>query len=163
MSTHERTALPLAPAVAHASAAAGPIPPLAPTGPHADARGEGTTPRRYTIEIPPRTILLNANDRHDRYKRARIVKNLRTITHQLAVIRRIPRLERAVITGLVHPPDNRDRDPHNWYPTYKACVDGAVDAGVLAKDSAEFLVGSDMQLGEKARVLSFSLLIREVL
>ena len=118
--------------------------------------------REYRIEIPPRTTLLNANDRPNRYERARIVKNLRTIAHQLAVIGRVPRLERAVIIGLVHPPDNRDRDPHNWYPTYKACVDGTVDAGVLVKDSAEFLVGSDMQLGGKARYLSFSLLIREV-
>lgn len=150
---------PQPPAAVPAWAAAGQTPPPAP-GPH-PARGEGAT-RQYTIEIPPRTILLNANDRPDRYKRARIVKNLRTIAHQLAVIRRIPHLGRVEITGFVHPPDNRDRDPHNWWPTYKACVDGIADAGVISKDSSQFLVGSDMRLGPNARYLSFSLLIREV-
>lgn len=145
---------------AAARPAAGHIPPLVPTGPHAEARGEGAL-REFTIEIPPRTLLLNANDRHNPYKRARIVKNLRTIAHQLAVIRRIPHLERVEITGFVHPPDKRDRDPHNWWPTYKACVDGITDAGVITKDSSEYLVGSAMLLGGKARYLSFSLLIRE--
>lgn len=118
--------------------------------------------RAFTIEIPPRTILLNANDRPNHYKRARIVKNLRTIAHQLAVIRRIPHLDRVEITGFVHPPDKRDRDPHNWYPTLKATIDGIRDAGVITNDTSEFLLRTDMQLGEKTRLLSFSLLIREV-
>lgn len=148
-----------APAAAEAwtAAAQTPLPAL---GPH-PARGKGAL-REFTIEIPPRTVLLNANDRPNHYARARIVKNLRTIAHQLAVIRRIPHLDRVEITGFVHPPDNRDRDPHNWYPTYKACVDGIADAGVISKDSSQFLVGSYMLLGPKARHLSFSLLIREV-
>lgn len=118
-------------------------------------------PREFRIEIPPRTVLLNANDRHHHYKRARIVKNLREIACQLAAIRRIPHLERVEITGFVHPPDKRDRDPHNWYPTLKAAIDGIRDAGVITNDTSEFLLRTDMQLGEKARYLSFSLLIRE--
>lgn len=120
--------------------------------------------REFTIAIPPRTVLLNANDRHPHWgPKYRIAQNLKTIAHQLAVIQRIPRLERATITGFVHPPDLHRRDPHNWSDTYKACVDGITAAGVLRDDSAEFLVGSDMLLGEKARYLSFSLLVREVL
>jgi hypothetical protein len=126
-----------------------------------DARGEGAT-RAYTIEIPPRTVLLNANDRPDHFRRARIVKNLRTVAHQLAVIRRIPHLERVEITGFVHPPDGRRRDPHNWYPTLKASIDGIVDSGVILDDSSEIVVRTDMQLGDRARYLSFSLLIQEV-
>lgn len=123
----------------------------------------GAIPREYRIEIPPRTILLNANDRPNHYKRARIVKNLREIACQLARIRRIPHLERVEITGFVHPPDKRDRDAHNWYPTLKATIDGIRDAGVITNDTSEFLLRTDMQMGEKARFLSFSLLIREVL
>lgn len=124
---------------------------------------EAQTPRAYTIQIPPRTILLNANDRPHHMKRARIVRNLRDITRQLAVIRRLPHLERVEIIGFVHPPDSRRRDPHNWYPTLKACIDGTVDAGVISDDDATRLVRTDMQLGAKTRPLSFSLLIREVL
>lgn len=120
------------------------------------------SPRAFTIEIPPRTILLNANDRPNHFARARIVKNLRTIAHQLAVIRRIPHLDRVEITGFVHPPDNRARDPHNWHPTLKAGIDGIRDAGVITDDSSRFVVRTDMLLGAKARFLSFSFEIREL-
>lgn len=34
---------------------------------------------------------------------------------------------------------NRRRDPHNWYPTVKAVVDGLVDAGVFADDDEKHL------------------------
>lgn len=118
--------------------------------------------RTFTIAIPPRTELLSANDRLNRYVAARRVKNLRTIAHQLARIQRIPRLERVQIVGVVHPPNKKRRDPHNWAPTLKACVDGLVDAGVLADDNADVLVRTAFALGEGAQYLSFSLLIREV-
>lgn len=120
-------------------------------------------PREFTIEIPPRTILLNANDRPNHYARARVVRNLRTIAHQLAVIRRIPHLERVEITGFVHPPDARKRDPHNWYPTLKAGIDGIRDAGVITDDSSEYVTDGGVLLGAKARFLSFSFTIRELL
>jgi hypothetical protein len=159
---HDLNPLAQSPAAATTPAAAGRTPPLVPTvTPHGDAaRGEGDL-RQFIIAIPPRTVLLNANDRPNRYARARIVKNLRTIACQLAVIGRIPHLDRVEITGFVHPPDNRDRDPHNWYPTLKATIDGTVDAGVISKDTSAFLIRADMQLGEETRYLSFSLLIRE--
>lgn len=119
--------------------------------------------RTFTVAIPPRTELLSANGRLNRYVAARRVKNLRTVAHQLARIQRIPRLERVEVIGLVHAPnDGRRRDPHNWAPTLKACVDGLVDAGVLADDNADVLVRTAFALGEGAQYLSFSLLIREV-
>ena len=31
------------------------------------------------------------------------------------------------------------RDPHNWYPTVKACVDGLVDAAMFVDDSSEYV------------------------
>lgn len=32
------------------------------------------------------------------------------------------------------------RDPHNWFPTVKACVDGLVDAGLWPDDTSEYVV-----------------------
>jgi crossover junction endodeoxyribonuclease RusA len=144
--------------------AASPTPPPACVGDSTRVRPKKTVqgePGTFTIEIPARTKLLNLNDRPNHYARARTVKNLRTIAHQLAVIRRLPHLERVSITGFVHPPDNRDRDPHNWSPTLKAATDGIVDAGVITDDSSQYLIRTEMLLGAKTRFLTFSLLIRE--
>lgn len=33
----------------------------------------------------------------------------------------------------------RARDPHNWYPTVKAVVDGLVDAGVWPDDNSDWV------------------------
>lgn len=120
-------------------------------------------PREFTIEIPPRTVLLNANDtfKHWAPKHA-VVKNLRTIAQQLATIQRIPRLDRVLITGYLHPPNNIRRDPANWNLTLKACVDGVVSAGVLVDDSSDYVTDGGVQLGAKARYLSFSFTIREL-
>lgn len=35
------------------------------------------------------------------------------------------------------------RDPSNWYPTIKACVDGLVDAGLFSDDSSEHLATTE--------------------
>lgn len=122
-----------------------------------------TGPRTFTIAIPPRTVLLSANHRPGRYEQARTVRNLRTVAHQLAQIGRIPHLDRVEITGRVHPPDDRHRDPHNWALTLKACIDGLVDARVLTDDNSEVLVRTELVLGAPARFLSFSLEIQEAL
>lgn len=37
-------------------------------------------------------------------------------------------------------------DPANWAPTAKACIDGAVDAGIWPDDSSEWVTGPDMRL-----------------
>ena len=36
--------------------------------------------------------------------------------------------------------DRRRRDPHNYTPTMKACIDGLVDAGAWPDDHAGFIV-----------------------
>ena len=61
---------------------------------------------------------------------------------------RVPRLERAHVLAEYQPPDGRRRDPANWYPSFKACIDGLIDAGVLPDDDAAHLDGPDMRLGE---------------
>jgi hypothetical protein len=120
-----------------------------------------TPPRAFTIEIPSRTILLNANDRMHWRRRNDHTQNLRNIAHQLAIIRRIPKLQRATITGFLDTPDDRRRDPANWHPTLKACIDGIVSAGVLPDDSAKYVTDGGIRLGVRTRVLSFSFEIRE--
>ena len=42
--------------------------------------------------------------------------------------------------------DKRRRDPANYYPTIKACIDGFVDAGLLADDDHKHLIGPDMRI-----------------
>jgi Holliday junction resolvase RusA-like endonuclease len=60
---------------------------------------------------------------------------------------RIPTLARAHIVGEFRPPDRRRRDVANLYPSFKAAIDGLVDAAVLVDDDDTHLVGPDMRLG----------------
>lgn len=130
--------------------------------PHSHPAGEANQPRQWVIAIPPGTVLLNLNNRMHWAKQNRIKQNLKNIAHQLAVIQRIPHIERAHVSGLLHQPDRRKRDPHNWALTYKEAVDGIVAAGVLTDDSSEYLIDGGIQDGDPARMLSFSLVITEV-
>lgn len=104
--------------------------------------------RQWRIEFPPGQELLNANDRHHWSKRGRITKQLRSDAHLMARYLKIPRLERARITCLYEPPDTRRRDAGNWYPTFKAQIDGLVDAGVLADDDHTRVDGPHMYISD---------------
>lgn len=120
--------------------------PTSPTAPGPPA-GAVDEPRTWTVELPDRLLLLNANDRlHWRVRRDRTAA-IRTAAWALAKQMKIPLLARAYIVAEYCPTDRRRRDPANWAPTAKAAVDGLVDAGVLPDDSAEYLDGPDMRLG----------------
>jgi hypothetical protein len=125
---------------------------------------EGVTPparpaflaREWRLEMPPDQELLNANDRIHWSRRSRITRQLRSDAHVMARYRRIPRLTRARIDAIYEPPDSRRRDAGNWYPTFKAQIDGLVDAGVLADDDHTHLDGPHMYIGDpfpKGRVV----------
>ncbi len=45
---------------------------------------------------------------------------------------------------------NQRRDPNNWNPTVKACIDGFVDAGIFRDDHASIIEGPDIRLGPLA-------------
>ncbi|GAA0691030.1 hypothetical protein GCM10009548_73580 [Streptomyces malaysiensis subsp. malaysiensis] len=69
---------------------------------------------------------------------------------------RISRLEWIYIRGVYFPATRRVRDPANWYPSFKAAIDGLTEkkrkgqvltVGVLSDDSDEHVVGPDMRLG----------------
>lgn len=119
-------------------------------------------PRRYTVTLPPGLKLLNANQRPHHTKRAEITRDLRTATAiavaqnpalkaDLQAAKPGPLLERAHILGVLHPPTNGRRDPANWYPSFKAAVDGLVDAGLLEDDDHTHVLGPDMRLGPQTK------------
>jgi hypothetical protein len=58
-----------------------------------------------------------------------------------------PVLEHAYVLGVVHPGSRRRLDPANLYPSFKAAIDGLVDAGVLEDDDHTRVVGPDMRIG----------------
>jgi crossover junction endodeoxyribonuclease RusA len=104
--------------------------------------------RSWTLTIPAPVAWLNANDRHDRRRGSPLTKQWRDAAHLYARSAKLPHLGKAHITATLRFRDRRRRDPHNYYPTIKAVIDGLVDYGLLADDSSEYLVGPDVRLGE---------------
>lgn len=119
--------------------------------PSIEAQDQTAPPRSWRIELPPRTVLLNANETMHFRKRAEIVKALRHTGWAMARHYKIPALERAHVFYVFHPDSNvkgkRRRDSGNWSPSAKAAIDGLVDAGVLPDDNHERLLGPDPRMG----------------
>ena len=113
------------------------------------ARPETYLEREWRLAMPPGQELLNANDRLHWAKWNRITQQLRSDAHLMARYLKIPRLARARIDAIYEPPDSRRRDAGNWYPTYKAQIDGLVDAGVLADDDHTRVDGPHMSIGDR--------------
>lgn len=87
--------------------------------------------------------LLTANQRPHWRERWRKTRYLRGVAKDMARARRVPAMERAHVTAWVAWPSRHRRDVHNLMPTFKALVDGLVDAGVLPDDSDAHLIGPD--------------------
>jgi len=49
----------------------------------------------------------------------------------------------SVVTVRIPVRDRRRRDPHNWFPTVKAVIDGLVDAGWWPDDSSEWVTTTE--------------------
>lgn len=98
--------------------------------------------------MPAGIPLLSANGRYHHMQRHRLSRVLRAAAQHKTRAARVPRLLRARIVALYHPPDRRRRDVHNLLPAAKCCVDGLVDAGVLPDDNDDHLIGPDMRRGE---------------
>lgn len=135
------------------------------TTPPVDAdppRAGVTTPRSWRIEFPPQQKLLNANQRLNPYAKNRITQQLRGDAFKLAKHHKVPPLKRARIDAIYEPPDRRKRDAGNYYPTYKAAIDGFVDAGVLPDDDSEHCKGPFMDIGDQFPGGRIVLLITEL-
>lgn len=100
----------------------------------------------YTITVPKIAKYMNANDRPNRWAKAAQTKAWRMQAMECAWMdttkpRTLHGLVR--ITATVHIADKRRREVSNLFPTFKACIDGFVDAGVLADDSDAHVIGPD--------------------
>ncbi|MGW2210151.1 hypothetical protein [Streptomyces sp. NPDC001781] len=118
----------------------------------------GPQPGPFVIALPTGLKLLNSNQRLHRHEQARITAKLRaaameavsecpSLMDALSVTGDQPLFQRAHILGVVHPGSARRADPANLYPSFKAAVDGLVDAGLFEDDDHTRVVGPDMRLG----------------
>jgi hypothetical protein len=132
-----------------------------------------TTPRAFTLTLPTGIPLLNANQRLHHAPRARITDQIRSKTMELCsedpYIRAAlvtagdqPVMRHAYILGIVHPKKLGRFDPPNWYPTFKAMVDGLVDAGMIEDDDHTRVIGPDMRPGAKIPGGRIVLVIQEL-
>jgi crossover junction endodeoxyribonuclease RusA len=92
---------------------------------------------------------LNANQRLFWRVRSERTKAWRKHTAQRAVDMHLPHMQSAYILAELRFSTNARRDPANWAPTAKACVDGLVDAGVFDDDNYRHVTGPDMRIGER--------------
>lgn len=108
---------------------------------------DGAPHPRWTVTVPAPCEFLNANDRRHYRLTGALVRQWREAAGWRARHAKLPRLARAYVLAEFRFATRRRRDPANWYPTVKACIDGFVDVGVLPDDSAHHLIGPDMRLG----------------
>lgn len=94
----------------------------------------GTT---YVINLPYTRPPLTWNDRHNRWKRAEIVRNVRADVGWLARQAGIPSAERIVVQLHYAPGRKGRRDPMNFTATSKPAIDGLVDVGIVPDDDSE--------------------------
>lgn len=130
-----------------------------------------TETQPYVIALPAGLKLINANDRlHYRQKGERTarlraaameaVSECPALMDALAAAKPGPLFQRAHVLGVVHPGSNRRADPANLYPSFKAAVDGLVDAGLFDDDDHTRVVGPDMRLGAVVKRGQLMLVVR---
>lgn len=101
--------------------------------------------------VIPSVCVLNLNQREGHWaSTAKRTRTIRTLS-LMAARGREPFTEPVRIVAYLHFADNRRRDPDNWAPTTKACIDGFVDAGLLADDDHKHVIGPDRRIGERGK------------
>lgn len=103
----------------------------------------------WTVIIPAPAPWLSANQRRDLRRQTPDRRAWRDAGRLHAERVHLPKLDRVHLLAELRFPDNRRRDPHNYYPTLKALVDGLVDYGLVPDDSHQFLVGPDLRYGPR--------------
>ncbi|MGD1219973.1 hypothetical protein AB9Q10_16270 [Streptomyces krungchingensis] len=129
-------------------------------------------PRPYVIELPAGLPLINANKRMHQRDRSKLTAKIRAAAMEavsecpalmdaLAAAKPDVLFPRAHILGLLHPSTHgRRRDPANWYGSFKAAIDGLVDAGLFEDDDHTRVVGPDMRLGSVVKGGQIVLVVR---
>lgn len=98
---------------------------------------------------------ITANQRHHWGKVAHMTKLWREQARAAALRADPPMLEAARIVAVLRFQDSRRRDPANWAPTVKACIDGVITGQhsrdkrlLLPDDDRKHLIGPDLRVGE---------------
>lgn len=91
--------------------------------------------RAWGIELPD-SPMISPNSRAHWSKRAECAQVWRTAARLLAKQAQIPTLERVAVALDHWPKDRRRRDPDRNSLVLKWCLDGIVDAGVIADDDS---------------------------
>jgi crossover junction endodeoxyribonuclease RusA len=91
--------------------------------------------RILRIELPSGMPLLNANDRTHHMTRAKRTAMIRAEAYKAAKAQPFLPFGKVRIRCIYRAPDNRKRDVVNLYPSFKAVIDGIVDAGVIKDDN----------------------------
>lgn len=112
------------------------------------------------ILLPAGIALPNANKKIHYMAEYRQKKAVKDYTWQIVKLCRFRPMLRADITAVIHP-DLRTRrfDPHNWAPSVKAAIDGAVLAGLLPDDSSKYLRSVSFVAGKPVRGWQLELLV----
>lgn len=92
-------------------------------------------------------LLINANDRLHWARRTNLTAALRMLGRSLGQ-QLDPPARRVLVVYTLGMLTRGRRDPSNWHPSAKAWTDGLVDAGVFPDDSAEYVQGPLVGIGE---------------
>jgi crossover junction endodeoxyribonuclease RusA len=107
-------------------------------------------PRILRIELPSGLPLLNANDRLHYRERSKRTEKLRSEAYKAAKAQPFMPFTKVRLRCIFRAPDKRRRDVANLYPSFKACIDGLVDAGVLPDDNDRYVTEVCLVRGEDA-------------
>lgn len=116
---------------------------------------------RHAISLPAGLPLLNSNQRIHYYRAAKITSALRCAAWAEAMKLGL-RFARIHVLGIICLSSKRRADPANWYPSFKAAIDGLVDASVIPDDSHRFLEGPDMRLGPVSKSPRIILIVTQL-
>lgn len=95
--------------------------------------------RMFTLRYDQRPITLNGERTRHWSHRAKTTKEWREAFAWLAKVERIPPLGAIEVVVVPHLRDGRSQDPVACVPSFKAALDGLVDAHVIEDDSSRFV------------------------
>jgi len=111
--------------------------------------------------MPPGLELLSANDRMHYKTRAKRTERLRSEAFRVCGKHPMT-FGRVRIVCIFRAPDNRRRDTANLYPSFKACLDGIVDSGVIHDDNDKYVTSFTLMRGENLPKQKYGQLILEI-
>jgi len=112
--------------------------------------------------MPPGLDLLNANDRSHYRERSKKTERLRDGAFRAAGKKPVT-FGKVKVRCIFRAPDNRRRDTANLYPSFKAILDGLVDAGVIKDDNDKYVVSFELLRGENLPRVKNGQLIIEII